>query len=102
MARATGNDVAQVLSRTATTLAGFGVLAGIANPWTLTAAGAAALGLLVYENYPIWPTLNGNDVDAALHASNGLFDDMLRESYGVRPYNLQEQHGGYENVKCKA
>jgi hypothetical protein len=47
---ATGEDFADVSSKTASTLAGFGVLTGLAAPWTLVAAGAAGLALGAWKN----------------------------------------------------
>src|SRR5437016_10207485 len=40
---ATGSEVANVLQDVASVLAGIGVLAGVANPWVLTAVGIAGL-----------------------------------------------------------
>lgn len=48
---ATGEDVAEVFSKTASALAGFGVLAGLASPAFLTIAGAASGVLFVYEKF---------------------------------------------------
>lgn len=47
---ATGEDFADVSSKTASTLAGVGVLTGSAAPWTLALAGAAGGALWAWKN----------------------------------------------------
>ena len=47
---ATGEEYADVLSKAASTLAGFGFIAGLAAPWTLGATAAASAGLAAWEN----------------------------------------------------
>lgn len=48
---ATSEDFADVASKTASTLAGFGVLTGTAASWTLTAAGATGIALWAWKNH---------------------------------------------------
>lgn len=47
---ATGEDFADVASKTASILAGFGVLTGTAAPWTLLATGAVGGALWAWKN----------------------------------------------------
>jgi hypothetical protein len=53
----TGNDVADVFQDVASVLAGLGVLSGYANPWVLSAVGAAGLFNFVTRNYPAFRDL---------------------------------------------
>ena len=46
-----------------------------------TWAGLKAGGLTDGYQGNVWPTWNADDVDAALRASNGLFDDLLRKVF---------------------
>jgi hypothetical protein len=81
---ATGDDVAQVLSKTATMLAGFGVLSGLANPSTLRVVGTAAGLLFLWENYP---QIIDQLAAAGIKFSNYIFDFTHKHPYclAVRP-----------------
>ena len=71
---ATGEDVADMLSTAASTLAGFGVLAGLANPVSLSVAGVAGAALTIYETWI--------SADAKEKFWDGFFKGLLDPSLG--------------------
>lgn len=84
---ATGEDFADVASKTASTLAAFGVLTGTAAPWTMIAAGAAGGALWAWKN-------REQIVDYGEQVLNGInkIDNLISKSSGnslvVRQYSV--------------
>src|SRR5574343_1128753 len=84
---ATGEDFADVASKTASTLAAFGVLTGTAAPWTMIAAGAAGGALWAWKNKE--QILDyGEQVLNGINKINNLVSISSDNSLIIRQYSM--------------